>query len=461
MSRRSIALAVALVALAGLWARIPPATGQEQRPNIVFILTDDQRWDSVRGIMPVVENELLARGLEFENTFATNPLCCPSRATILTGLYAHSHGVWDNKNGPNGGFEAMDDSSTIATWLDGAGYYTGLVGKYQNGYSATGGTYIPPGWDEWFALMDGDYYRYTVSDNGESRYVASVYSTDLFAYEATQFIEDAPADEPFFLMFNPRAPHGPYTPATRHDAAFAEMTPSRPPSWQEEKVKDKPVWVRELEPIVGHEVLVYEREQVDSLESLLAVDEAVGRILDALEETGRLENTLIVFTSDNGYAWGEHRVWGKNAPYDVSLRLPLIMRWDAGIVPGSSTQAVVANIDFAPTLAAVAGISPPTPVDGISLTRFFADPGATLGRKGILLEHALGGKIVPPYCGWRTADDLYVRYANGDEEYYDYSIDPYELRNRASAPSARSVVEARRAITRLRCRPLPIGMSWS
>jgi N-acetylglucosamine-6-sulfatase len=463
MSRRLVALAVALFAVAGMGTAVPPAAGQAEpeRPNIVFILTDDQRWDTVRGFMPIVEAELLAKGLEFENTYATNPLCCPSRATILTGLYAINHGVWDNHNGPHGGFAAMDDTSTIATWLDDAGYNTAMIGKYQNGYDATGGTYIPPGWDEWFILMDGNYYNYTITDNGVPRYIPSIYSTDLFATEADTFIRHAPADEPFFLMFTPRAPHGPYTPANRHNGAFADREPYRSPSWLEANVKDKPAWIRRLEPYEDYEIDTFDKEQIDSLESLLAVDEAVGRILDALEDTGRLENTLIVFTSDNGYEWGEHRYWGKNTPYESSLRLPLIMRWDAGgIVPESTTSAVVSNLDFAPTFAAVAGVTPPTPVDGLSLARFFADPNAQFGRKGVLVEHTLGGKLVPAYCGWRTEDELYVRYETGEEEYYRYSTDPHELRNLASKPSMSDLVARYRSITRLRCRPLPIGMSW-
>jgi arylsulfatase A-like enzyme len=463
MSRRLIALAAALFVLAGLGSEVPPAAGQvtpePERPNIVFILTDDQRWDTIRGVMPIVESELLARGIEFENAFATNPLCCPSRASILTGLYAHSHGVWDNENGPQGGFIALDDSSTIATWLQDAGYHTGLVGKYLNGYDVTGGAYVPPGWDEWYTLMQGDYYGYTVSDNGEPKSIAAVYSTDQFAWEATQFIEDAPEDQPFFLMFNPRAPHGPYTPATRHNGAFEDLSLHRPPNWMEEDLSDKPRWLRRLDEVWDFEINLYDRERIDALESLLAVDEAVGRLLDTLEATGRLENTLIVYMSDNGYGWGEHRVWGKNVPYDASLRLPMIMRWDAVIPAGSSTSRVVGNIDVAPTLAAVAGAVPASPVDGVSLLRFLTDPGATLRRRGILLEHALGGKIVPSYCGFRTADELYVRYANGDEEYYQYSRDPYELRNKALARSAQAAVTRYRKITRDLCRPLPPAMA--
>jgi arylsulfatase A-like enzyme len=308
--------------------------------------------------------------------------------------------------------------------------------------------------------MDGNYYNYSVTDNGVTKYFKSVYSTDLFAFEATDFIRKAPVDQPFFLMFNPRAPHGPYTPATRHDQAFADREPYRGPSWMEPDVTDKPTWLQRLDPVVDFEVRAYDKEQIDSLESLLAVDEAVAAILKALEETGRLENTLIVFTSDNGYEWGEHRLWGKNMAYDASLRLPLAVRWDGVIPPGTSTSELVANIDFAPTLAAVAGVTPATPVDGVSLTRFFTDPGAELRRQGVVIEHGPGGKLVPPYCGFRTANEVYVRYTTGDEEYYRYPKDPYELENLASRRSAQRSIEALRAKTRTLCSPMPPGMRW-
>jgi arylsulfatase A-like enzyme len=462
MGRRTAGFVLAVLsfgAFGGLVAPARPAAVEPERPNIVVIMTDDQRWDTIRGIMPTVESQILDRGIEFENTFATNPLCCPSRASIFTGLYAHSHGVYQNANGPAGGFEAFEDSSTIAAWLQDAGYTTGLVGKYMNGYESTGGTYIPPGWDEWYALMDGDYYGVTLSDNGEPRSLPANYSTDLFAVESTSFIRSAPTDQPLFLMFNPRAPHGPFTPATRHDEAFADAALYRPPSWQERDARDKPRWVQRIEPAGVGRVNRYERERIDSLETLLAVDEAVAAILDALSDTGRLEDTLIVFMSDNGYQWGEHRLWGKNYPYDASLRIPMVMRWDAGIVPGSSTPTLVANIDLAPTLAAVAGISPPSAVDGRSLTTFFSDPNAVIRREGVLIEHARGGKV-PSYCGYRTATDLFVRYATGEEEYYSYPKDPYELENHALMPSSRAVVKNLRAITRSMCSPMPPDMVW-
>ena len=355
MRRKLIALAALVTSVTGMGLGVVPATGQvppepeTERPNIVFILTDDQRWDSIRGIMPVVESELLAKGVEFKNTFASNPLCCPSRATILTGQYAHTHGVWDNENGPNGGFEATPDTSTIATWLDGAGYNTALIGKYQNGYDVTGGAYIPPGWDEWFALVDGDYYDWHVSDNGVLRYIPSVYSTDMFATEADTFIRHAPADEPLFLAFTPASPprsvHAghPARRGVRLDAAVPAAQLARAGRQRQAQVAPADGAGQRLG---DHGVRPARRSTPWRACSRWTRPSSASSTRS--QDTGRLENTLIIFTSDNGYVWGEHRVWGKNVPYDGSLRLPLVMRWDGHIVPGTIVNDVVGNIDFAP-----------------------------------------------------------------------------------------------------------------
>jgi len=429
------------------------------RPNVVLIVTDDQRWDMVAGVMPIVESGLMAHGLAFEKAFVTDPWCCPSRASILTGLYPHSHGVYTNENGPNGGFEAFDDSSTLATWLNDAGYRTGLFGKYLNEYDvATGGAYVPPGWDEWFAILKGGYNSFAISDNGVvHRWV--VYSTDLFGAEAADFIRETDAGTPLFAMVTPYAPHLPATPADRHDGLFEDAIPYRPPSYEEDDVSDKPAWVQALPQALPAKERNRDGKRIDMLESLLAVDEAVGEILVALEETGRLDNTLIVFTSDNGFQLSEHRLWGKTRPYEGSTHVPLVMRFDAAVTVPASVSSVVANIDLAPTIASVAGVTPPDPVEGLDLTPLFADPLAPLGRRGVLIEHGVGGRA-PPFCSFRTGNELFTHLATGEEEFYRYDEDPYELQNRIADPTVRRTVQRRRATTRSLCDPLPPGMVW-
>ena len=456
---KRLALLLALAAVTSVFAAPEESQAQASRPNIVLILTDDQRWDTVHGVMSVVESELIGRGIEFENAFVTDPLCCPSRASILTGRYPHGHGVYGNNNGPDGGFEAFDDSSTIATWLDDEGYRTGMIGKYLNGYEVTEGDYVPPGWDRWFALVEPGYFDYTVSDDGALRSFSSAYSTDLLAGQATSFVYSTPPDDPLFLMFAPYAMHAPFRPALRHEGLFAGLPDYRPPSWAEPDLSDKPRWLRQME--LPSRWLLGNRDErrLRQLESLLAVDEAIARILDALEIRGRLENTLFVYTSDNGFQWGEHRLWGKHFPYEASTHVPLVMRYDGHMVAPRPVSHMVANIDLAPTIAAVAGITPPTQVDGLDLTALFADPAAPVSRTGVLIEHGFTGRA-PPFCAYRTRRDVFIHYATGEEEYYRYRTDPYELENQAESRRVRSAVNARRATTRSLCSPLPPGMTW-
>jgi N-acetylglucosamine-6-sulfatase len=457
MKRASLFVALTLIAVAigGTGERATSAS----RPNVVLIVTDDQRWDMVAGVMPIMASRLVAHGIYFQNAFVTDPWCCPSRASILTGLYPHSHGVYSNENGPTGGFQAFDDSSTLATWLNDAGYRTGLFGKYLNGYdTATGGEYIPPGWDQWFAFVDGRLDDFRVSDNGVVRRWV-VYSTDLFGSEAADFIRESAADEPLFVMVTPIAPHLPARPAERHAGRFADALPYRPPSYEETDVTDKPAWVQAIEPARPTLERSRDRKRIHMLESLLAVDDAVGEILMALEETGRLENTLIVFTSDNGFQLSEHRLWGKAQPYEGSTHVPLVMRFDAAVTGPASVSRVVANIDLAPTIASAVGVTPPDPVEGLDLSPLFADPLALLGRRGVLIEHGLGGRA-PPFCSFRTANDLYTRLTTGEEEFYRYDEDPYELQNLITLPTVQRVVHRRRATTQSLCDPLPPGMVW-
>ncbi|MBA2536033.1 MAG: sulfatase-like hydrolase/transferase, partial [Actinobacteria bacterium] len=201
----------------------PSAAAQAPRPNIILVFTDDQRADTLWA-MPNVQNALVDKGVSFSNAFVVNPVCCPSRVSTLTGGYSHSTGIYRNSP-PYGGFRAFDDSSTIATWLKGAGYRTGYVGKYMNGYRAT--PYIPPGWDHWVA-MEGGYYNYTLNTEGTLTSFGAApedYSTDVFAAEAISFVEDTPG--PFFLMFSPFAPHSNAAPAPRHANAFSDLEPWR------------------------------------------------------------------------------------------------------------------------------------------------------------------------------------------------------------------------------------------
>jgi N-acetylglucosamine-6-sulfatase len=426
----------------------PPAGAQTPPPNIVLILTDDQRWDTVAA-MPTVRNELVGKGVNFSNGFVVNSLCCPSRASILTGQYSHSTGVYTNTG--NRGLWAFREHETVAPVLQSAGYTTAYVGKYLNGY---GGTRIPPGWSHWVAFSGVGYFQYGLNVNGVLTSAApGEYSTDVLAGHAVSVIEQARG--PFFLTFAPYAPHAPANPAPRHERAFARLEPWRPPSYNEDDVSDKPAWVQSLPSMGPEQQRDLDEFRRDQLRSLLAVDDGVARILDALARTGQLQNTLIVFTSDNGYAWGEHRRASKMDPYDESVRVPFVLRYDALGLPPREERRLALNIDLAPTFAHLAGRFLPL-ADGVSLLPLLTAPTVPW-RSDFLIEHLRTSATarMPTYCAVRTTSSLYVSYETGEEELYDLSSDPYQLTNLARSRAARSALVALRARLGGLCNPPP------
>jgi N-acetylglucosamine-6-sulfatase len=453
-----IAVVLAAAVLTGVAYRPAHSAEPPSGPNIVLVLTDDQRWDSLWA-MPSVRRDLIDRGVTFSNAFVVNSLCCPSRTSILTGQYSHSTGVYTNTP-PHGGFSVFDDSSTIATRLHDAGYRTALMGKYLNGYARfTDGSYVPPGWDQWAAFNSRGvpYYNYEMSIDGHLRSFGSdpeSYSTDVLANQAVDFIRHT-RSRPFFLYLAPSAPHGPATPAPRDVGTFSDLAPWRPASYNEADVSDKPQWVqgkRRLGPAHRASIDTFAEHQYESLQ---AVDDAVDAIVEELRVSGRLQDTMIVFMSDNGYLYGEHRLTGKQAPYEESIRVPLVIRYDpvTAASPGSRDDRLALNIDLAPTLAEVAGTSMPG-AEGRSLLPLLSG-SASLWRSRFLVEHLLGQ--MPTYCAVRDTRFAYVRYATGAEELYDLESDPLELRNVAGDPSYGFVLSAERASLTELCSPPPPG----
>jgi N-acetylglucosamine-6-sulfatase len=446
---------VVLALLACLLALPAPAPAQAgDPPNIVLIVTDDQRWDTLRPeYMPTVWSDLVAHGVTFSNAFVTNPVCCPSRSTILTGRYSHGTGVYSN-SGPNGGFAAFDDSSTLATWLQDDGYQTALIGKYLVGYS---GTYVPPGWGRWVAFSGTNYFNYMLNEDGAlTRYGDSPadYSTDVLAGKAADFIRSAD-DGPLFLHFAPFAPHAVNwrtAPAPRHKGRFANIAPWRPPNYDEADIADKPYWIRRLARLTPEIQARTDFFRQGQLESLLAVDDAVGAIVDALEDTGRLKNTMIVFTSDNGHAWGEHRWVQKLTPYEESIRVPLVVRYDPLTSQPRRAGRFAVNVDLAPTAAQLAGVAAPG-AQGRSLVPLLKGQTGPW-RRDFLLEHGHTWKI-PTYCGVRSSGYMYAQYRPGVEELYDLAADRSQLRNLARDPGLRQTIVAFRSRLRSLCKPPP------
>jgi arylsulfatase A-like enzyme len=409
------------------------------RPNLLVIMTDDQRWDTLQ-YMPHVESDLVNRGIEFRQSFVTTSLCCPSRSSFYSGEYAHHTGVLGN-GPPNGGATRFDASSALPVWLSNVGYRTALLGKYMNSNFRLAPA-VPPGWDVWQTFVqDGGsdnspavYYDYTLNENGtlvnygESE---SDYSTDLLRRRSLAFIRDS-VNGPFFLVFAPFAPHDPAVPATRHRGRFAGLPPWRPPNWAEKDVSGKPDWVKFMAAITTAEGLQgTDTLRIDMLESLLAVDEAVDAIDSTLEDLGLSDDTVVIFTSDNGFHWREHWWMFKQASYEESIRVPLVLRYPALAPLPSKRDELVLNIDLAPTLAELGGASLPPSIDGASLIDLLA--GSVVWRQDFLEEN-WGGVIISPNFSVRNDRWVYIdTWASHGitEELYDLANDPYELDNLA------------------------------
>jgi N-acetylglucosamine-6-sulfatase len=401
------------------------------QPNIVFVLTDDLDYASAFK-MPQISSLLADQGISFEENFVSHSVCCPSRSTDLTGLYDHNHNVLSNKP-PDGGFQKFvsegHEENSIGVGLQEAGYQTAFFGKYLNGYPAGDPTHVPPGWDEWYGKLNGQrLYDYEINENGEEVSYGSEeedFYTDVLSGQAKDFIQRAaPESEPFFMYVAPTAPHGPATPAERHKGAFSEEEPYRPTSYNEEDVSDKPSQIQDTERISGEEASTIDDYYRQRLESMLAVDDMVGSLVQELESAGEFDNTFIFFTSDNGFEQGEHRLQkGKNQAYEESSRVPLLVR-GPGVPAGVKTEKLAVNTDFAPTFADLAGAE--FPADGRSLVPALTGNQDPSWRTSVLLER------LPTQRGYqavRTDTHKYVEYNNGEKELYDLQADPYELDN--------------------------------
>jgi arylsulfatase A-like enzyme len=410
-----------------------------KRPNIVLILTDDQRWDTL-SVMPNVRRLLGGHGVTFQNSFVTTSMCCPSRSTILTGQYSRHTGVYQNTL-PDGGARSFRDRSTVATWLHGGGYSTALVGKYLNDYGKLPGGYVPPGWDEWDAIAQNreiQFYGYDLNQNGTIVHYGrrpSDYSTTVLTSKAVSFLEGTRS--PFLLYFAPIAPHEPSTPAPQDRGRYSGTAPARPPSYDEPDVADKP-WGPEHPQLPATVRAGIDRIHQGMLESLRGVDRSVGQLVQALERRGLLDNTIVMFASDNGYLWGEHRLKGKVWPYEESIRVPLVIRtpWATG---ATSDRHLVTNADYASTFAELAGVEPGLAQDGRSLVPLLH--GNTVSWPGSVLVEYLGLPGVnvygpPPFEAVRTERYLYAEYRNGWRELYDLRTDPFELDNLAGLPGS-------------------------
>lgn len=454
------------------------AAAEVKPPNIVFILTDDLNED-VFAKDAGLQTLLTQKGTTFNKNFVELSLCCPSRTSTLRGQYAHNTGIYTNDASSGGGFQTVYskglENSTIGTWLQGAGYRTAFFGKYLNGYpnGAPSANYIPPGWTRWFSPNGGSpysEYNYTVNDNGTTVTYGNTdadYGVDVISKKLATFIKNTTTNypnKPFFTWVAPYVPHGPATPPTRYIGKYAGEKAPRTPSFNEADVSDKPAWVKSKPLLNATQIKNIDDLYQKRRESLLAVTDLVQNVIDTLSAQGVLDNTYIVFTSDNGFHQGQHRLnSGKNTAYEEDLNVPLIIR-GPGVPAGQVVNNFTANIDLAPTFAELAGVTPPNFVDGRSLVPFLKGTTPSAWRLALLNEHAgpstlntnttngllepqdpadvqaqaTGG--APVYLGLRAKPVIttpvktygplnYVAYDTGEHELYDLNADPNQLDN--------------------------------
>jgi N-acetylglucosamine-6-sulfatase len=455
-----------LALLASVVCTLAAAEGQP-KPNILFVLVDDldnAGWQVGldQNVLPNIKQYVIDKGTTFDEMFVSQSMCCPSRATLMTGQYPHNHGVVRN-GGPMGGMRHFDDASTVSLWMQNAGYRTGIVGKYLNGYDRP--YYVPPGWDTWNVLTAGStycMYNYTLSVNGQATKTygdtPADYQTDVLAAYAERFINQSKTDpKPFFLEVTTVAPHledclgdgdddgKDIRPAPRHvDTVNVKLPAASLASFNEADMSDKPRWMRNSKLLdEKSEKKVFNHK----VESMRAVDDLVGTLAAALKRVGRDESTLIIVASDNGYQYGTHRRQSKISLYEESIRVPMVIR-APGQQEARRTSEWVLNNDWGSTIVAAGGATAGLPMDGRSLIDLINGVQGAKGRRSILVEMPSDGvfaKKNPPYYMIRSKDpaltgDLTEKqilvYAetfhsvNGsllDVEFYDMAIDPLQL----------------------------------
>lgn len=479
-------LAAACLVAAGSGDSAPPAAAQgggaSAKPNVVVVMSDDQTQASMAQ-MPRTQSLLGDRGTTFANNFTNWPLCCPSRATYLTGQYAHNHQVLGNAP-PQGGFDRLNLAETLPVWLQRSGYYTAHIGKFLNGYesSAIG---VPDGWSEWHgSKRTYTFYGYQLLEDGQINTYGStnfnpdapanpaLYSTDVYTDKAVELIgRRAPERQPFFLSVAYLAPHsgGPNAgpnetesrcettakPALRHIGAFGSEPLPTPPNFNEADVADKPQGLATRPALTEAQIAETTRDYRCRLESLLAIDEGIERIVNALEASGELDNTVFVYTADNGFFHGEHRIMtGKNRVYDEAIRVPMLIR-GPGVAEGKTVTDLSANADIAPTVLDAAGATAGLAVDGRSLLPSAKHPERLRGRELLVEQYTSaddeGGIPGVVYSAVRNARYAYVENGTGEVELYDMELDPFQLTNVAGNPvyaAARAALAARLASLR-------------
>jgi N-acetylglucosamine-6-sulfatase len=492
-----LAAVVALLAVVGGALAARDAQGASSQKNVIFILTDDMTTSELSA-MPNLQSLVAAQGTTFNEAYISFPLCCPSRATMMSGQYMHNHGVRGNFP-PNGGWQKFrpHESNDLPDWLQHDGYYNVHIGKYMNGYGVQGDTLpVPQGWDEWYGKVSEDalYFNYQLIEKTGSLSTPHItfygdqpsdYQTDVFGDRAVDFVRDSgAAKQPFWLNLWFNSPHGPFDPAPRDAYRLAGTALPKLPAFNEKDIKDKPKWfrVQARKRLSKKQTKLIDNERRRQEEQLASVDQAVGELVQSLADKGILDDTYIIFSSDNGFFRGEHRiVSGKYLPYDPASRVPLIIR-GPGIPAGGISNELVWNGDIPQTVLQIASGSQDNALDGRSLLPFAQSPalrstrpvllegdtgpGGTgaesaqssatraraarvkvAGKRGVddleqepdAIKSATNTDSAPAYRSIRTDRFEYTIYANGEAELYDMKRDPAQLHSLALDPRYRPV----------------------
>jgi N-acetylglucosamine-6-sulfatase len=430
----------------------PPLPAGAKRPNIVFVLADDFSLDLVQYMPNLLQMQ--KDGVTFANYFVTDSLCCPSRSSIFTGRYPHNTGIYRN-TGADGGYLAFrsrgHEEITFATSLAAAGYRTAMLGKYLNGYQPRQHA-AAPGWNEW--NVGGNAYKefdYDLNQNGKVVHYGRQpvdYLTDVVSAQAVGFIKQQTAAAPFVIEIATFAPHAPYTPASRDADAFPSLRAPRTPAFNAEPDAGAPRWLARLLPLSPTDMARIDTDYRKRAQSVLAIDTMIGALQRALAEAGAADNTYFVFSSDNGYHMGEHRMMpGKMTAFDTDIRVPLIIT-GPGVSRGVAVQEIVQNIDLCPTFTDLAVAAPIPEADGRSLVPLLRGTKVEDWRTLALVEHRgpmreIADPDLPAprsgnpttYEAIRSSTSLYVEYATGEREYHDLTADPHEMRNTYSSRS--------------------------
>jgi N-acetylglucosamine-6-sulfatase len=398
---------------------------KNSRPNFLVIISDDQRYDNTMQYMPKTQELIFDQGVTFSHAYITTPLCCPSRSSIFTGMYAHNHGVLDN--GMKLNFE------TFINALHKNGYYTGLVGKYLNSWNGE----KRPEFDYWVSYANGEtrYNNPNLNVNGTWKRFQGQYVTYVLGNYVQEFLNiAAKKNQPYVLIYAANAPHDPVTPADEDKGKLKDLPAYRPPSFNEADMSDKPQWMAQKPLLSEAEIAGVDTFRRNQDLTLISLDRAVDKVISTLAETKTLDKTMIFYISDNGMHYGEHRLTSKNTYYEEAVRVPFAIRYPPLIPKPYTDNRIVANIDIAPTLYELAGLPIPKTVDGLSLTGLFK-PGITW-REGVLLE---GWPPRGVYTAIHTEQYLYAETVGDIAELYDLKTDPYELTNLAKNPAYQGI----------------------